>query len=102
MNVFSEEEIQALIEKFEGEWTEADIRRGYAIFSSDNFAGAKEIQRIDEIAMFDGDEEAAIQAEKDGIKIIRGIFDVDDENFAYYLDTPQNREILERFIHVKK
>ena len=43
--------------------------------------------------IFDSDDEAAEQAEKDGIKIIHDM-EFDDENAAAYIDTPENRELL--------
>ena len=43
--------------------------------------------------IFDSDNEAAEQTEKDGIKIIHDM-EFDDENSAAYVDTPENRELL--------
>ena len=43
--------------------------RGYDIFDFDG-TGMLEIEKIDEINMFDSDEDAVKQAIKDGIKII--------------------------------
>lgn len=42
---------------------------------------------------FDSDDEAAEQAEKDGINIIHDI-ELPEEHQAAYIDTPENRELL--------
>jgi len=76
-------------------WHEEDVRRGYAVFSADYMSGAFHIEQLDCINAYESDSEAAIQAEKDGIKIIHDLpIDKDDYDFAYFLDTPENREII--------
>ena len=74
-------------------WTREDAERGYAIFTSDYGNGAEHIQKLDDMDVFEDDEEAAKQAEKDGIKLIHDM-KFDDENTAAYIDTPENRELL--------
>lgn len=74
-------------------WSEEDAHRGYAIFVNEFGNGAEHIERIDEMDVFDSDEEAAEQAEKDGIKIIRDM-KFEGEDLQYYIDTPENRELL--------
>jgi len=76
-------------------WHEEEIRKGYAIFEADYMGGALHIEQIDFMNIYECDSEAAIQAEKDGIKIIHDLpIDKDDYDFAYFLDTPENREII--------
>lgn len=43
--------------------------------------------------VFQDDDEAAEQTERDGIKIIHDM-EFNDENSAAYIDTPENRELL--------
>ena len=74
-------------------WSEDNAKRGYAIFTGDLGNGAEHIEKIDSIDAFESDEEAAKQAEKDGIKIIHDI-KFDESNIGYYLDTPKNRQLL--------
>ena len=74
-------------------WTEKDAKRGYAVFVSDYGNGAEHIEKIDEMDVFADDAEAAEQAEKDGIKIIRDMKFI-GEDYGLYLDTPENRELL--------
>ena len=54
-------------------WSEEDVRRGYSVFTADFGNGVEHIELINEIGAFESDEEAAEQAEKDGIKIIRNL-----------------------------
>lgn len=84
-------------EAMEAGWSEEDARHGYAIFSSDFGNGATHIERIDEMDVFDSDDEAAMQAEKDGIKIIRDL-KFQSGHVANYIDTPENRELLKEFV----
>lgn len=55
------------------DWLFEENQNGYGIFTTDkndDIPNAEHIQRIDELGMFDGDLDAAIQAEKDGMDII--------------------------------
>lgn len=78
-------------------WSEEDARHGYAIFTSNFGNGAEHIERIDMMEVFESDAEAAEQAEKDGIALIHDM-KFKDEDFAYYIDTPENREILKGLV----
>lgn len=80
-------------EAIEAGWSEEDAHRGYSIFESDFGNGATHIERIDEMDVFESDDEAAKQAEKDGIKIIRDM-KFSEEHYANYIDTLKNRELL--------
>lgn len=75
-------------------WSRNDAENGYAIFTSDYGNGAEHIQKIDSMDVFEDDDEAAAQAEKDGIKIIHDM-KFSEENMAAYIDTPENRKLLE-------
>lgn len=84
---------ELITEAMENGFTREDAERGYGVFTSDYGNGAEHIQRLDCMMIFDSDDEAAKQAEKDGIKIIHDM-EFDDENAAAYIDTPENRELL--------
>ncbi len=73
---------------------EKDARRGYYISCSTYGNGATHIERIDCMNVFYNDQEAAEQAERDGIKIIRDLR-LPEEHAAAYLDTPANRLLLQ-------
>jgi hypothetical protein len=68
---------------------------GYDIFNFDN-TGMLEIEKIDSLNVFEDDEAAARQAEKDGIKIIP----IDelpsdfDRRYFGWIDTPENRKAI--------
>lgn len=88
-----------ILNAIENGWNEEDARRGYAICMSDYGNGAEHIEKIDIMDVFEDDEEAAEQAEKDGIKIIHDI-ELPEEHQAAYIDTPENRELLKSLIEV--
>ena len=75
-----------------------DAERGYYICCCSDYGnGATHIQKIDEMDIFLSDWQAAFQAEKDGIKIIRDlIFPI--EHDAPYIDNPTNRLLLQPFV----
>lgn len=84
---------EMIMDAMDNGWTREDAERGYAIFTSDYGNGATHIQKLDDMDVFEDDEEAAKQAEKDGIKLIHDM-KFDDENTAAYIDIPENRELL--------
>ena len=84
---------EMIMDAMDNGWTREDAERGYAIFTSDYGNGAEHIQKLDDMDVFEDDEEAAKQAEKDGIKLIHDM-KFDGENTADYIDTPENRELL--------
>ena len=57
--------------------------------------GALHIERNDSLMIFTDDYEAAKQAELDGHKIIHDIPSIEDWT---YIDTPENRAIIEQFL----
>ena len=75
-----------------------DSNKGYVIALSDGsdfyIDGALHIERDDSLIpwKFDDDTEAAKAAERDGIKLVYGMDGIED---GVYLDTPDNRRVLE-------
>lgn len=71
--------------------------KGYGVFIANGseyyIPGAEHIERIDEVNKFEDDYEAAIQAEKDGIKLINNTPFIPNR---VYIDTPENRDIIEK------
>lgn len=74
-------------------WSKKEAETGYGIFTSDYGNGATHIEKIDVMGTFESDDEAAEQAEKDGVKIIRDL-ELPEGHQANYIDTPENRELL--------
>lgn len=82
------------------------MKKKYVIAASDYGGGALHIERDDEVfnaALADGckdpfpadDAQAAMLAVKDGIRLIEDLPVTEtDEDFAYYIDTPDNRKKL--------
>ncbi len=72
-------------------------KKGYAVAVASNsdfyIPEAEHIERIDELAMYEDDEQASRAAEKDGIKLIYGMDGVPD---GVYVDTPENRAVIEK------
>lgn len=86
---------EAAAEAMKEGWSKEDAERGYGIFSSPDVGhGATHIEKIDIVGMFSSDDEAAVQAETDGIKIIHDMI-FSPEQYANYLDTPENRILLQ-------
>lgn len=76
-------------------WSVENAKRGYGIFSSPLIGnGATHIERLDEMAVFENDMEAAIQAQRDGIKLIHDMEFERPEKHYCFLDTPKNRKLL--------
>ena len=51
------------------------------------------VERIDDMALYDGDFEAAKAAEQDGVRLIYGMDGIPD---GIYIDTPENRELIRK------
>ena len=91
---YSDEDIKDIVD----EWYVDNVNKAYIISDYDG-TGLLGIEKLDVVDAFDGDEEAAIQAEKDGLKIIP----VDElpENFDFrwfgWIDTPANREAIKKY-----
>ena len=88
---------QEMVNAYIDDWSE-DAKRGYAIFDFD-CTGMLEIEMINEMEIFDGDEEAVEQAIKDGIKIIpiEELPDNFDRSYLGWIDTPENRKAIEDY-----
>lgn len=86
----------------ESGYTLPQVVNGYEVFYSDEImSGALHIQRLDVVMKFNSDREASIQAEKDGIKLIHDLPILEThEDFAYFIDTKENREIIRE--HLKQ
>lgn len=72
--------------------------KGYDIFDFDG-TGMLEIERIDEVNMFESDDEAVEQAIKDGIKIIP-IEELPanfDRKYLGWIDTEENRRAIKAY-----
>lgn len=77
-----------------GEWA----KYGYAPFDFDG-TGLIEIEMINDMEIFNGDEEAVEQAIKDGFDIIPvdELPDNFDRNYLGWVDTPENRKAIEGY-----
>ena len=89
------------IEMFVEDWGVDAVNKGYDIFDFGG-EGILEIERIDELQVFDSDREATEQAIKDGVKIIP-IDELPKElaeqnlNYLGWIDTPENRKALKEY-----
>lgn len=88
-------------------WELSDVIKGYTIGENGEFSkGEMSVMKIDDMQLFDSDIEAAEQAQKDGVKLIpkrelnfgRGN---DMKNYRY-IDTPENRVLLSKYISKEK
>lgn len=85
-------------------WTVREVRTGYGIFTSDYMDGALHIEAIAEIEDIWNrhnycDENASIQAEKDGIKLIHDLpIPETDEDYGNFIDTVENRKIIQKHL----
>ena len=73
--------------------------RGYVIAVCDEpdgayVCGASQVEMDTRDWRFDDDAEAARAAERDGVRLVYGIPFVED---GVYVDTPENRAVLERY-----
>ena len=71
--------------------------KGYFITATINHGSyipeALHVERIDDMALYDGDFEAAKAAEQDGVRLIYGMDGIPD---GIYIDTPENRELIRK------
>ena len=71
--------------------------KGYFITATINHGSyipeALHVERIDDMALYDGDFEAAKAAEQDGVRLIYGMGGIPD---GIYIDTPENRELIRK------
>lgn len=92
-------------EALEAGWTNEQLKAGYEIFESDFMGGAKHIEKIDVIDLFDSDSDAAEYAEEhDKVKIIKDLPDFineDSDDFGYFVDTPENIKVIKNYLKEK-
>ena len=74
------------------------MSKGYDVTDFDG-TGMLEIQRIDELNIFNTDEEAVEQAIKDGVAIIsvEELPDNFDRRYLGWIDTPENRKTIKKY-----
>ena len=104
--VSDKEKIKAVQEALLNEWGQGGDK-GYAIFVEDYEFDEPilVIEKIDEVGAYDGDVEAAIQAKKDGIKLIpcrEYPYRTYPFNAYRFLDTKENREALAKNIKLMR
>ncbi len=78
-------------------YTDDELERGYAIISDHIGHGAKRIKAIPILGRCTTDIEAMKCAKQDGIKLIEDLV-FNNNHSAFYIDTPENREILQPLI----
>lgn len=84
-------------------WSYTDCVRGWIRSASDVIEGATCIERIDDLALFENDIDAAVYA-----RVVYGVNIIDveldygikpgDEAYAFYEDTPGSREAIRKYI----
>lgn len=104
--VSDKEKIKAVQETLLDEWGQGGDK-GYAIFVEDYMFDEPilVIERLDEVGAYDGDVEAAIQAKRDGIKLIpcrEYPYRTYPFNAYRFLDTKENREALAKNIKLMR
>ena len=90
---------------FDNGWDFSEICKGYAEFA-DGYNESNVICRLDDMMIFDSDSDAALQAKKDGYKFLEVGKDIifpkeilnDDIEYRNYIDTPENRKILNEYL----
>lgn len=104
--VSDKEKIKAVQEALLDEWGQGGDK-GYTIFVEDYEFDEPMlvVEKIDEVGAYDGDVEAAIQAKKDGIKLIpcrEYPYRTYPFNAYRFLDTKENREALAKNIKLMR
>lgn len=79
-------------ECLENGWTIEQINKGYDVFevqgSKSVIDGALVVELIGDVGLFTSDFDACRQAEKDGIKFINDVYELEK---GCYIDSPENR-----------
>ena len=80
------------------DWGVENCNRGYEIFDFDG-TGMLEVNKIDELCVFEDDEEAVEQAIKDGMKFIpiEELPENFERRYLGWIDTPENRKQIAEF-----
>lgn len=91
------EEVAAKVE----DWGVKACNNGYEIFDFDG-TGMLEINKIDELCVFEDDEEAVKQAIKDGVKVIpvEELPENFERKYLGWIDTPENRKQIAEFCSI--
>ena len=77
---------------------EAFFTKGYIIGCSETMNRASRIVSLG-FSNLPNDKDVAIQAEKDGINLIKDLpITSDDKDFGYFIDTPENRKIIKNHL----
>lgn len=90
---YDKEDVDAVI----AEWSEEEVNNGYAVFDFDG-TGILAIERIDDLGVFESDEEAVEQAIKDGVRVIPLEKLPNGFELGYYggfIDTEENRKAIQ-------
>lgn len=90
---------------FDNGWDFSEICKGYAEFA-DGYNESNVICRLDDMMIFDSDSDAALQAKKDGYQFLEVGKDIifpeemlnADIEYRNYIDTPENRKILNEYL----
>lgn len=98
------EQIQAGLD---WDWELGDVIKGYTIGENGECSkGELSVIKIDDMQLFDSDAEAAEQAKEDGVKLIPkkelSFGHGNDMRNYRYIDTPNNRKLLSRYISTEK
>lgn len=102
---FIRPDADAIENGFDNSWDFEEICKGYAEFA-DGYNESNVICRLDDMMIFDSDSDAAIQAKKDGYQFLEVGKDIifpeemlnDDIEYRNYIDTPENRKILNEYL----
>ena len=80
------------------DWGVENCNRGYEIFDFDG-TGMLEVNKIDELCVFEDDEEAVEQAIKDGVKFIpiEELPENFDRRYLGWIDTEENRKRIAEY-----
>lgn len=90
----NDEEIKITVD----DWGVENCNKGYAIFEFD-CTGMLEVNKIDELCVFEDDAAAVEQAIKDGIKIIpvEELPENFDRRYLGWIDTSENRKQIMKY-----
>lgn len=91
---YEDDDIESVI----GDWGLENVNKGYETFDFDG-TGMLQIEAIGDVDAFESDEDAVEEAIADGIKIIPvyELPDNFDRRYLGWIDTPENREAIERY-----
>lgn len=91
------------IESVINDWGLEKVNIGYDVFNFDG-TGMLQIEAIGDVDAFESDEDAVEEAIADGVKIIP-IYELPDNfdrKYLGWIDTPENRKIIEEYCKNKE